>query len=166
MSNQITISYGDTDESAELIDSILPILVEGGAVLDIETVQLGYEQVRLGFEKGFDREVLEKIRISRVLLKPIHFTTKALCEALEIPHVRETYGEPYTAQGYVSEEYAIFEPAEPNPQSMLNAALMALFYLGQEEAAKNIARAFKNAETEDGITAPDFAAKIIDELQK
>ena len=103
------------------MEDALAKLADAGAGLEIETVQLGAAQVKLGFDQGFDEEVLAKIRRSRVLLTA--------------PTVNDVITPLRIALG---DDCKIFTPAKLNRSAMLAAALEMLRYLGQDEVVDRI----------------------------
>ncbi|PIR31656.1 MAG: isocitrate dehydrogenase [Alphaproteobacteria bacterium CG11_big_fil_rev_8_21_14_0_20_44_7] len=68
MSTPITVAYGD-GIGPEIMEATLKILMEGGAKLDIETIQIGEELYKMGFSSGFDKDAWNSINRTKVLLK-------------------------------------------------------------------------------------------------
>ena len=123
MSNLITISYGDTAKGPKLLEAALAVLADAGAALEIETVQLGKEMVKLGYAQGFNENVLRTIGRSRVLLTaPI------------------SNGVISKLQSVLSDDCKIFIPAKATKKAMLKAAIEMLRYHGQNEVADKIAK--------------------------
>jgi isocitrate/isopropylmalate dehydrogenase len=121
MSNQITISYGDTKDGSSALEAALKVIADAGAMLEIETVQLGAEMEKLGFEKGFDDEAVNKIRRAGALLKA--------------PTKKNISADLHAALG---DEVMIFEAASATSAAMLEAAVMMLCHLGQDDVAERI----------------------------
>lgn len=163
MSNLLTISYGDTETGPDMLEATLAILAKAGTVFEIETIQLGYELTRLGYDQGFSEDELRKIRCSRTLLKAPtkEDVTTNLRKALQINEARETYGENYAAQSFSNEEgYAIFEPSQPTAYSMLNAAIMALKHLEQTEIAERLEKILAENSFNENTTPDELANKV------
>jgi len=97
------------------------VLADAGAALEIETVQLGKEMVKLGYAQGFDEDVLSKIRRSRVLLTA--------------PTKQDVTGSLRAALG---DDCKIFAATKSSRAAMLDAAVEMLRYLGQDEIADKI----------------------------
>ena len=142
MSNLLTISYGDTSDGPDMLEDVLRIMTEAGAVLEIESVQLGYEMERLEFVDGFDNEGLNKIRRAGVLLKA--------------PTVKDLSGALKAGLGKTA---VVFEGAEPTTKALLQAAIEMLRHLGQAEIAERIAYAAARAKN-----SKNFTAKVIKNL--
>ncbi len=161
MSTLLTISYGDTETGPELLEAALSVLAEAGGMFEIETIQLGEELVKLGYDQGFSEDELRKIHCSHILfIAPTKENiTKNLCEALQIPDVRETYG---TAQAYLNDEYAIFEPSDLTPSAMLDTAIMLLKHTQQIETAERIKKALKSVDPE--LPTEKFIQAVIAKL--
>lgn len=162
MSNQVTISYGDTEESAELMESAMSIIAEAGAVLEIDTTQLGAEPRKLGYDSGFHDDTTKKFICSRVLLKTPDDVTPNLLTAFEISDARETYGDEHPAQVFANDGFAIFEPSEATAPAMLNAAIMVLKHLGQTDVAERIISAMK--QVKDSSKPAQYSEEIIKKL--
>ena len=68
MSTPITVAYGD-GIGPEIMEATLKILKESGASLDIETIQIGEQMYKMGFNSGFDSDAWDSINRTNVLLK-------------------------------------------------------------------------------------------------
>ena len=161
MSNLLTIAYGT---KPEYMEAALRIMMEAGAVLEIEAVQLGAEMKKLGFPLGFDQDVLKKIRCSRVLWMGVNLEVdvKDLCEVFEIGDAAQSFGDGENAAlQYSNANYAIFIPAVETVVSSLNSAIILLKYLQQFEVADRIEKAMLGV----AATPPEeFADNIINRL--
>jgi len=65
---QITIAYGD-GIGPEIMEATLLIMREAGAAFEIEILQMGEEEYRLGAPNGYDKRTLRSIQRTGVLLK-------------------------------------------------------------------------------------------------
>lgn len=121
MSNLLTISYGDTQAGAQALEAALQAMADVGAVFEIETVQLGAEMEKLGYEKGFDQEAVNKIKRAGILLK-------APTEKNITPDLKQALGE----------DCSIFEPKDTTYKSAFDAVVDILRHTDQIELANQI----------------------------
>lgn len=68
MTKQLLFSYGDFEDFAAM-EAVLIAMREKGIVAEIESIILGEEQFRHGFVKGYQSDVLQKIRRVKIFLK-------------------------------------------------------------------------------------------------
>ncbi len=68
MTTPITVAYGD-GIGPEIMEATLRVLMEAGAKLDVETIQIGEQMYKLGFSSGFDKDAWASINRTNVLLK-------------------------------------------------------------------------------------------------
>ena len=164
MTTQITIAYGD-GIGYEIMDAALLVMREAGAALDVEIVQMGEEEYRLGAPNGFDNRTLRAIQRSGILLKAPTIdpalienldegefvpVSAALYSALELPTQERSYifadAPEFTAISSVGENCAVFESAlaagdVENPAGIILAATHMLRHTGQVEVAERIGAA-------------------------
>jgi len=131
---QITIAYGD-GIGHEIMDAALLVMREAGAQLDVEVLQIGEEEYRLGAANGFDNRTLRSIQRAVVLLKAPTINpeliaeleeeraqqnfmpaSEALCAALELDKRETTFiyaDKPELAAiSNIGEKFAMFENAQ------------------------------------------------------
>lgn len=191
MTTQITIAYGD-GIGYEIMDAALLIMREAGAQLDVEVVQMGEEEYRLGAPNGFDNRTLRAIKRTGILLKAptidpalidnldegeFFSASSALYKELEITTHETNFifadAPEFTAISSIGENVAIFESAlafdsAPHPAGMIFAACKMLEHIGQNQVGTNITNAILETFKELASTQVDsnkFAQAVIDRLK-
>lgn len=135
MSTPIIVAYGDT--SPEIMDAALHVLREAGAELEIESIQIGERIYSMGSTTGILPSAWECLHRTRILLKAPTLppeegkedVTAVIRDRMGLDASMHHAGE--LAASYINEHFALFEPLESTPESMLEAALMLLEHTGQ-----------------------------------
>jgi isocitrate/isopropylmalate dehydrogenase len=170
----ITVAYGD-GIGPEIMEAVLYVLKESGALLTIETVELGQRIYNQGAQDGILPSAWETLRRTKVLLKAPTLTPQgedyiSVSEAIRgrfalpsatlsplrsyAPFVKTDPAALAGAES-IGEEFALFETSHDNVSSLLNAAMLMLEHIGQAQAAQNIRNAWLRT-IEDGIHTPDL----------
>lgn len=188
MTTQIAITYGD-GVGFELIEAALRVMREAYANLDVEILQMGEEQYRLGDFKGYDSRALRTIKRVGVLLKAPTIRPELIEELKEqalTPASTALYADldlleqkrewiwqdapEFTAICSINDEVAVFEcalefdAANPHPAGMIFAACKMLEHIGQNDVAARIEKALLKA-LEGGAGAEIFAEKVVESLE-
>lgn len=163
----ITVAYGD-GVGPEMVEAVLFILQEAEVPVMVESIEVGERIYRQGAKDGMLPGSLPLLmRTGILLMGPITIPMHHKCEPLDLALTERfdlTYSEAFDAtqvksgkhQGYqtTGKHFALFAStasAAPkdagkntvNPSPMLEAAILMLQHIGQEEVAKRIFTAWQ-----------------------
>lgn len=188
-STTITIAYGD-GIGTEIMEATLAVLREAGARLTIETIEVGERIYNMGAIYGILPSAWEVLRRNKVFLKAsiiIPETPSLPQETQDLPQdysyknldvaIYEKFGlseETKTISDlaifHITPEFAMFEAkpeatAETTIIGMLQAAILMLKHIGQEDVANRISNAIQKV-TEQNLNINDYAEALIARLWK
>jgi|CXWL01.1.fsa_nt_gi isocitrate/isopropylmalate dehydrogenase len=178
----ITVAYGDGIGS-EIMEATLTILREAGANITIETIEIGERIYNMGAKYGILPSAWETLRRNRVLLKspitlPQNSEQKDINEAIyekfglsnETLIISNLIDLPDTdwlsASSNIAEDFALFETIHDsapdiagkdiaNPSAIIQASIMMLEHIGQQDVASLIKDAWLRT-LDDGIHTADI----------
>lgn len=161
MTKQLLFSYGDFEEYQNM-EAVLFAMREKGIIAEIESLIMGEELFKHGYIKGYDEEVLRKIKRVKIFLKsptksPNQYDLpRELADEETAPHLhiseQQSEDEFFISQNlcgdlelefsktetddyyiHTNDEIYIFEPKTNDPKSMFKVAELALEKLSEVE---------------------------------